>query len=209
MKTLTPLSKFVLQAKELRTAHLDLTTPCLVEEELGLSTRRSRGQASLLSLLGLSNDVPNWQKAKLQTCHAPGCPHNSRNGWCSNPFHLYFGSPTENELDKPSDQPFQFQRFSNLNKDELGRSVAAVLGGQAAFKAPWVCLESGVVLPVGPLGNYQKARGFSQRLKLTGEFAHLLRHLETFQLERKYRPTKTLKRLPAPVLEGLQAALLR
>ena len=92
------LSEYILLPREVRKAHIDLSTPCILNG--GASGGRSRrGRKALLALLGVENDFPNWRTAKIQLCHACDC--HSKNGYCENPLHLSIGTAKENISDIP------------------------------------------------------------------------------------------------------------
>lgn len=79
-----PLSEYILQPRESRRLHLDLTCECI---EIGGDSRSFRGL--LAYHLGTTIE---YNKALL--CHA--C-HNSK---CSNTKHLYWGTDRDNWLDQ-------------------------------------------------------------------------------------------------------------
>lgn len=81
---LTPLHEYILKTQEERQAHIDLSDPCL---ELGADSQESR------ALMALHLRVFLTKQVKVHLCHACG------NAKCSNPKHLYWGTPRENTLD--------------------------------------------------------------------------------------------------------------
>lgn len=98
----TKLSDYILKSREERTAHIDLTTECV------LGGDGHRKKHILLDYLQLTNDVDNWTRARIHRCHM--CEHGRRNGWCVNPQHFYFGTASENQLDLPKE--FRVKRGS-------------------------------------------------------------------------------------------------
>jgi len=76
-------------SKEERQSHLDLTEPCI--ERGGCSTNHKGVLAQYLN-----TTIPHGREHKIHLCHA------CHNGECSNPKHLYWGTPSENELDSIS-----------------------------------------------------------------------------------------------------------
>ena len=106
------LSDYLELSREVRTSHVVLSTPCLLTGKV--STRHRRARKALLELLGVDDNCPNWQTAKVYICHL--CPHDSTKGYCENPLHTYFGTPAENSYDLP----------------EEGRKAKATNGAKAA-----------------------------------------------------------------------------
>lgn len=84
------LSDYILTPKEARTAHIDLSTECVIA---GVPSR-----AQILDYFGIEDDVERWRDARIHRCHL--CQHHSQNGWCSNPQHIYIGTASENAADK-------------------------------------------------------------------------------------------------------------
>ena len=101
MKTITQLMQL---SKQQRQAHIDLTSPCIPARSL--DNARYLKQATAMSyakneLLDTYN-IAMFNKRTIHTCHL--CKNNSQahNGFiCINPKHLYFGTVSENQLDKP------------------------------------------------------------------------------------------------------------
>lgn len=91
------VSEYLQLSREERTKHVNLSTPCEVDESVSRTTRARRGRKALLEELGLEDDLGNWTKAKANLCHL--CESHSANGWCTNPTHLYVGTNAENSLD--------------------------------------------------------------------------------------------------------------
>lgn len=73
------VEKWIKETKDARTAHLDMSEPCI---ERGGNSTVHRGV--LAQYLG--TNIPN----KIDLCH------NCGNGNCSNPKHLYWGTRKEN-----------------------------------------------------------------------------------------------------------------
>lgn len=79
------VEEWILEEKEIRTAHLDLEDACL---ERGGDSTSCRGVLAQY----LNTDIPKGAK-RIDLCHA--C-HNDK---CSNPKHLYWGTRKENARD--------------------------------------------------------------------------------------------------------------
>jgi len=80
------VEEWILQDKQRRTSHLDLSEPCL--ERGGNSTVHKGVLAQYLN-----TNIPFKPKPWVDLCHA--C-HNDK---CSNPKHLYWGTRSENIQD--------------------------------------------------------------------------------------------------------------
>lgn len=126
------LTKYLQKSREERTAHVNLSTSCVLDETVARTTQGRRGRKALLKLLGLENDVPDWKTGRVQCCHV--CKHDSQNGWCSNPLHLYVGTPSENQLDLPEELRKEKGKAPHREKDENGKSVNAVKCGKATHR---------------------------------------------------------------------------
>lgn len=79
------IKKYMLKPRSERQAHLNLRTRCI---EVGGDSKQFRG----LLAHTLQTTIP--QGVTIYLCHACG------NGRCSNPNHLYWGTPSENNLDQ-------------------------------------------------------------------------------------------------------------
>lgn len=84
MKTFTKIEDYMILSREERRKHLSLEEPCI---EIGSDSRSFRGL--LAHYLGTTIGGGN----RVHLCH--GC----NNGKCSNPVHLYWGTPTDNVQD--------------------------------------------------------------------------------------------------------------
>jgi len=85
------IKNYIQKPYEQRTSHLDLESECI---EIGGNSTSFKGLLSYI--LGVT--IPSGSKIHL--CHK--C-HNSR---CSNPKHLYYGTPTENINDRKENGTF-------------------------------------------------------------------------------------------------------
>ena len=126
------LSDYILRSREERTHHVDLISPCK-SEEVGNAARQRRGRKALLRQLGLDNDIENWQKAGINTCHLCNNGTHSEEV-CSNPLHIYFGTAKENAGDVPPEARKAAGKAggkaSAALKNEEGKSVNASKGGK-------------------------------------------------------------------------------
>ena len=123
------LHEYMQKSQEERQAHLDLSQPCL---EIGSD---SKGSRALLAVV-LNTTADGLGKGNGYLCHA--C-HNAR---CSNPYHHYFGTPSENCFDAIKNDPDKAARTRDaiLAKNpehykELGRLAALRGGGHNAHDA--------------------------------------------------------------------------
>ena len=95
------LSDYMLKDRDERQAHLDFSQPCL---EIGSD---SKGSRALLAVL-LNTTAEGLGKGNGYLCHA--C-HNSK---CSNPYHHYFGTPSENSFDNYQNNPNLGKRIRDI-----------------------------------------------------------------------------------------------
>ena len=80
------VEEWIAESREARTAHLDMSEPCI---ERGGNSTVHRGV--LAQYLG--TNMPANMPDKIDLCH------NCGNGKCSNPKHLYWGTRKENSED--------------------------------------------------------------------------------------------------------------
>ena len=99
----TPLSDYMKLPREVRRQHLDVSRPCI---EMGGSSRSSR--ALLGMYLGTTCEGLGMKTGYL--CHACG------NEKCSKPEHLYWGSATDNCIDKYEHNPKLGEKIAKINK---------------------------------------------------------------------------------------------
>lgn len=81
------IEEYILQPKEIRQQHLDLSTPCVFRNS---TSYYDKGMLASF----LDTTVPRAKKIFL--CHA------CHDGSCSNPQHQYWGTPKENVADAVS-----------------------------------------------------------------------------------------------------------
>jgi hypothetical protein len=120
------LSDYIELPRDKRIRHVGLVTPCELDESVSAPTQAKRGRRQLLELLGLENDISSWKShpGQVHLCHL--CDHNSHNGWCSNPLHLYIGTARENARDVP----FELRSEQGKRNGPLGgqKAVSERLG---------------------------------------------------------------------------------
>lgn len=106
---MTPIEDYILKSKEERQSHLDLTSKCI---EIGGNSTQFKG----LLAHHLKTTIP--KKSPL-LCHA--C-HNAK---CSNPNHLYWGTPRENIDDGISNGTIKtvWQRMVDKHGDAAAREI--------------------------------------------------------------------------------------
>jgi len=81
-------------------AHLDASAPCILVER----NRWTRKRFELLAQFGVVNDIDSW-KGKICRCHTCDSHLSAENTQiCINPFHWYWGTPSENSWDRPLDK---------------------------------------------------------------------------------------------------------
>jgi hypothetical protein len=84
------IEEYMKQSQVARQQHLRMDEPCL---ERGGQSMYLKGLMAHI----LGTTIPSGHK--IHVCHA--C-HNAQ---CSNPNHLYFGTPSENAIDRETNQP--------------------------------------------------------------------------------------------------------
>lgn len=133
------------KTQEERQKHIDLSQPCIfgVTKQksqwgpkgapLKKSAATKRAKENLLEFLNLKGSTSKF----IHTCHKCKNGSNSDNT-CVNPAHLYFGTPSENEYDKPSD--LRRKQAINAAKSVKNHSAptkkANINGGIASSKSP-------------------------------------------------------------------------
>jgi hypothetical protein len=103
----TTLSDYMELPREVRKQHLDLSKPCV---EMGGSSRSSR---ALLGMF-LNTTCEGLGMKTGYLCHACG------NEKCSNPEHLYWGSATDNSIDKFEHNPDLGRKMFNRKIEKYG-----------------------------------------------------------------------------------------
>ena len=145
--------KFVeMYTKEERKAHIDLSQPCEFYYLTRNSPRAKKGDIASNNILReharkntqelmieIFDDVEyeNLQGRSQHSCHL--CPNHSVSDTpCTNPHHIYIGTPSENAFDKPANV----------------RSKAASIGGQVAGRSKNNCMNKRVQCPhCGKIGT--------------------------------------------------------
>ncbi len=131
LERVTKLSEWVLLPREVRVAHCDLSTPCNCVEKSARGFYRRPKNCPLLFTLALQDDLPNWSTAGVVRSHL--CPHDSGNGWCRNPLHYYFATPSENsKTDAPNGVGYNKGKPANNRKPV---EVTTPLGDRFVFSS--------------------------------------------------------------------------
>ena len=128
-----------------RQQHIDLTEDCIfaVAKQTNQYTKKgdpvkasAAGKTAMNNLLSYLNLTGKTNRF-IHTCHK--CKNDSgSNNICVNPKHLYFGTPSENEMDKPE----ELRKKNAINaakkvKNHSGFSQKAIVaGGVASSKSP-------------------------------------------------------------------------
>jgi hypothetical protein len=99
--------------------------------------RRGRwARKNLLDHLSVEDDIGDWSGGKVEVCHL--CEHNTTNGLCLNPLHVYLGNRSENRYDMPPDVRARCGHASvavlHATKDEDGKSLHARKMGDIAHQ---------------------------------------------------------------------------
>lgn len=144
------LSDYILQSREVRIAHIDLSTPC------DFRRRKNKAQKqTIVDFLGVENDVTNWVDAGINRCHL--CEYDTPHGNCSNPLHQYLGTVKENANDHRAANPDYVSPLDGnkaIYVNEQGETEllpceearARGLKGATAGKAVFVDPESGTTM---------------------------------------------------------------
>jgi hypothetical protein len=177
------VSEYIKLPREERTVHIDLSTPCVVDESVGVLTRKRRGREALAKKLGLKYDSQTWLSAKVHCAHL--CEHHSVNGWCENPEHIYLATALENHHDKPVEirknsaqiagnaavkkqkgvhDPQNKERVKEGNSRGGKTGAGGRKGCRVTNAKRRMCTVTGFISTPGPLARYQKSRGISNHL---------------------------------------------
>ena len=140
------VEEYILQTKELRQQHLQLDEPCL--ERGGMS---SYFKGLLAHILGTTIH----DGKRILVCHA--C-HNAK---CSNPNHLYWGTPTENVNDTYSNgRKSIWESMVDKYGEETARDMQKRKGASLAGK-------------IG--GSKKKSEEHKKRIAESVKLAHAIR----------------------------------
>lgn len=122
-----PMGAYIEKSREERKSHIDLSDPCL---EVGCDSQESR------ALMCLVLNVSAPKAVKVHLCHACNNPA------CSNPKHLYWGTPSDNTKDMYQADPKLAFRVrdailaKNPNHYKEMAKLGGVKGGQASALKP-------------------------------------------------------------------------
>jgi hypothetical protein len=111
---MTPIEDYIQLPQADRQAHLKLDEPCT--ERGGMSSYCKGLMAHLLD-----TTIPSGKK--IHVCHA------CHNGLCSNPNHLYWGTPSENRLDFVNSGQIPVRKASGDKMKRMGNQNAKGLKG--------------------------------------------------------------------------------
>ena len=125
----TPLSEYMNLTREIRRQHINLSKPCV---EMGGSSRSSR--ALLGMYLGTTCEGQGMKTGLL--CHACG------NEGCSNPEHLYWGSSSDNSIDKYEHNPNLGREMFEKKLQKYGQDYVQNLCKTRKQVVPWNKLTS-------------------------------------------------------------------
>ena len=117
------------QPIEKRQEHIDSGTLCCL-------SGKSHGSVKVWARKALAEwtgiDISNWPKGEICICHT--CEHNSSNGYCLNPRHIYFGTFKENNDDMLRDNPHVRELWRESLKRTQPKAVQAALSPEARAK---------------------------------------------------------------------------
>ena len=111
-----------------RQKHLDLDSLCCLSGK-DHGTVKVWARRALADWIGI--DLLNWSK-DINVCHV--CEHNSKNGYCLNPRHFYFGTPKENNDDMHRDNPHVKALCIAALKKSQPKAVQAALASEVRAK---------------------------------------------------------------------------
>jgi hypothetical protein len=112
-----------------RQEHIDLNSPCCLHGKTH-GTVKAWARRALAERLSI--DLADWPKGKICICHV--CEHNSANGYCLNPRHIYFGTHKENIADMHRDNPHVMELSIASLKRSQPAAVQAALAPTARAK---------------------------------------------------------------------------
>tara|TARA_Y100000592_G_C5197655_1_gene189064 strand:- start:4 stop:489 length:486 start_codon:yes stop_codon:yes gene_type:complete len=124
MKTITQHMQL---NKQQRQAHIDLSTPCISQTGKSLSGGSKQAKKALLKY----HNIEDFNVRKIHSCHL--CANNSKapNGFvCKNPLHIYFGSASENIMDKTPAQ----RKSAGPKKGSEAAKIGTRAGVKSALK---------------------------------------------------------------------------
>ncbi len=208
-QTYLKLTEYLQKSRDERTVHVDLSTPCVLDEKVGSTTQSKRGREALLKRLGVEDDVVDWRSERV--CCAHLCEHDSQRGWCTNPLHLYLGTPSENSFDLPE----EVRKARSVKAGKKGGPKGGSKGGQSTTSQLWVSLHDGFVSNVLNVAKHNRAVAASEeyRVQLTKEevenYEPLFEAFNYMTYTLKGRALKkTARRVPEQVLEALRGVKL-
>ena len=117
--------EYIKRPKAERQSHLQLTDPCI---DRGGATTYSSFQCRALLAHVLDTTLPVG--GKIHLCHA------CKTKRCSNPYHLYWGSASENHLDRMANGDFNLYQYmvKKYGKDQTTKIYSKNATGRTQSK---------------------------------------------------------------------------
>ena len=101
----------------------------------------------------------NGRTEKVHTCHLCKNDSSAPNGFvCKNPEHLYFGSHSENEMDKPPEVRKRGGSIGGSKHKSPNGSKQAIANGNHSFQQKRTCIYCGYVSSPAVIGRLHNDR---------------------------------------------------
>ena len=101
----------------------------------------------------------NGNNEKVHTCHLCKNDSSAPNGFvCKNPEHLYFGSHSENEMDKPPEVRKRGGSIGGSKHKSPNGSKQAIANGNHSFQQKRTCIYCGYVSSPAVIGRLHNDR---------------------------------------------------